>query len=809
MRLQPFFALLPLLSMTGTALADSTPKPPTKEIVVDAGGGQARLLASIVGDELVFQACEAAGCEASAKRERIQIGEGAEVSLTKLAIGAERHLVWAHGPAFDAFVAAVPGEGASARLLWSGPTGFADGLPGERRGQLVEVSEPDEKGQVYVLVGDGYEEVSICGRPTLLAPRFLDPSDLQWKPAKAPRFGKAERDAAPRLEAKKQADAASALAPVLRARVATSAVGDPGALTDGDPETTWAEGRKGEGRGEFVTLDVAKDVPITGLSFVVRPKKRAIPRGAAPKQFWLATGDRLFSITLPERAWSDRGASYRVDFPEPLQTSCMTIVLDEASAPKGRDVEVTLAEVVGHTAFDDALAPALLVNLLDTGGAQAKAARAMLQRSGEHAFVATADRFADLGEAGRALALEVLDVAPCSISASVYLDAAVSKPEGQAHHAKDRLRRCGKEATNALVSGLAQGPDPKRILAAQALSTSAPETAVPAILDLLPTLSGKTKLELRAALARAAASPQATDALIERLRDPGAHAEATLSLLRALPPRPELLADASAAHARLLAEDSSFRTRYLLLEPAARLASLGSAEARAWLKDMLVDPSDRHLRTRAAEVASLVPELLVEILSAAGDAEPRVREAAISALGANRDPRAVEPLLDLLRDDKWTFIRAGSADALASFPAMEAVDAALGASLSDAAAQVRARALEAIAKRGAVSQLAQVRARLTDDREVADIRGRAARALGQLCDTASVDTLLELVRKGASPVAKADAQRIAMSAVSALGRLHPADLPTKLAPYMAEGAPRVLSIAARAAVGRRDVCQQR
>lgn len=808
MRFRPFFAFFPILSMAGTALAESPPGASSKQIVTDAA--QARLHAAIVGNELVYRACDAEPCELSTGAERIQIGDGAEVTLRKLAIGAGRQIVWAHGPAFDAFVAAVPGTPAEARLLWSGPTGPAEGLPGERRGALVEVGEPDEGGQVYVLVGESREDVSLCGRPTLLAPKFLDPVDLQWKPAKAPRFSKAERDAAPRLQATKQAEPPSpALASVLRARVATSAVGDPGALTDGNLETTWAEGRKGDGKGEFVVLDVARDVPLTGLSFVIRPEKRAIPQGAAPKQLWLSTSDRLFSISLPDRAWSERGASYRVSFDAPLETSCMAIVLEEASAPKGRDVEVTLAEVVGHTAFDDALAPALLVNLLDSGGAQAKAARAMLQRSGEDAFVATADRFLDLGEAGRALALEVLDVAPCSISASVYLDAAVSKPEGQAHHAKDRLRRCGKEATNALVSGLAQGPDEKRILAAQALSTSAPETAVPAIVDLLPALSGKTKVELRAALARAASSPQAADVFLERLRDEAAHPEATLSLLRALPARADLVAEASAAHARLSAADSSFRMRYLLLEPAARLASLGSAEARAWLKEALADPSDRHLRMRAAEVAALVPDLADEVLAAVGDGEPRVREAAVSALGTTPDPRAVDPLLGLLRQDPWTFVRARSADALASYPAMEAVDSALGESLSDAAVPVRVRALEAIAKRGAVSQLAKVRARLGDDREVAEVRGRAARALGELCDTASADTLLALVRRGASPVAKADAQQLAMASLAALGRLHPADLQAKLAPYMGEGAPRVLAIAAQAAVEREDVCRAR
>lgn len=806
-RFGAYFALLPLLfPFTAEASAGA------KEIVVPGGGGQSSLHAAIAGNELVFRACPAEPCPASAKDGRIQIGDGAEVSLQALAIGSGRHVLWAHGPSFDAIVAAVPDEPSGTKLLFSGPTGFQDGLPGERRGPLLQVTEPAEDGSVHVLMGEQREDVTICGRPTILSPRVLDPKDLSWKPAKVQRLGREEREAAARLVAQRQPDGPTpSLVPLLRARVATSAVGDPGALTDGDLETTWAEGRKGDGRGELVQLDVAEDVPISAMSFVLRPKKRAIPRGAAPSRFWLATSDELFSVSLPADAWSKPGASFEIRFDPPLETRCMTIVLDETKAQK--DVEVTFAELIARTPFDEAPDPEALVGALAGGGTRARAARAMLQRAGERAFVATAERFGDLDEAGRSLALEVLDVAPCRISAPVYLEAAGSGSEGQAHHARDRLRRCGPEAKEPLLRALAEGPDPARTLAAEILALSAPDAAIAAILAALPESKGKTRIDLRLNLARAAASPRATEALRESLLDESLSAEAALTLLRSLPARPELLQAAEAAFERALGPSPDFRARYLLLEPAARLARQGAPKPLASLREALVDSADRHLRARAAEVAEVVPSLAVEVVEATRDAEPRVRLAALGALGkqASRGqvaPQALEAVVHLLNGDAWTFVRANAADALAVFPQGIEADQALGAALADAMPQVRARAVEAIGKRGATSQVELVRQRLEDKREFADVRARAARALGELCDAGSADKLAKLVREGATPLAHVDAQTIAMASIAALGRLKPHDLKEKLAPLFSEGAPRILSIAARAALDRKDVCSR-
>jgi len=194
-------------------------------------------------------------------------------------------------------------------LVFAGFTGFTAGEEGTRRGQRVEISPPDESGARRIVVGDVQEDLSLCGRPALLAPQLLAGIDLKLHPAKVQRLSIEERDSARRVTAVRAAstDAAVAGFGVLRAVAATSAVGSPGALTDGNPETTWAENRGGAGRGEFVLLNAPPQLPISGLDLLIRPAKASVPGGVSPRIFWLAFNHGLVEVTMPEDAWKFPG----------------------------------------------------------------------------------------------------------------------------------------------------------------------------------------------------------------------------------------------------------------------------------------------------------------------------------------------------------------------------------------------------------------------------------------------------------------------------------------------------------------------
>ncbi|HET7538547.1 MAG TPA: hypothetical protein VFK05_01700, partial [Polyangiaceae bacterium] len=264
----------------------------------------------------------------------------------------------------------VGGLGSAApAVVFAGFTGFTAGEEGMRRGQRVDISPPDESGARRIVIGEVQEDLSLCGRPALLAPQMLLSSDLKLHAAKVQRLSIEERESARRVNAVRVVPGAAAPAGqgILHAVAATSAVGSPSALTDGNPETTWAENRGGAGRGEFVLLNTPPELPITGLDLLIRPEKAKPENGVAPRVFWLASTRGLIEVTMPEDAWKFPGAHYSVKLEPPVQGDCLALVTESAfdESPNAR---VTFAELSARTEFDAASVSALVAAL--AGGAE-------------------------------------------------------------------------------------------------------------------------------------------------------------------------------------------------------------------------------------------------------------------------------------------------------------------------------------------------------------------------------------------------------------------------------------------------------
>src|SRR6266542_302513 len=177
-----------VLGLAGSASAQA----PSDGVVAPAGGGQGVLAARVSGNDIAYKACAQAPCVPASGDTTVQLPLGTSVSdvvIEPLAIGAGRHVLWAHTPIFGALLAAVPGGAPQARLLWSGALGFSKGELGERYGEYLDVTEPEPDRTVRVLLGEVREDVAICGRRSLLAPKVLDPKDLAFKGVRLQRLG--------------------------------------------------------------------------------------------------------------------------------------------------------------------------------------------------------------------------------------------------------------------------------------------------------------------------------------------------------------------------------------------------------------------------------------------------------------------------------------------------------------------------------------------------------------------------------------------------------------------------------------------
>jgi HEAT repeat protein len=164
------------------------------------------------------------------------------------------------------------------------------------------------------------------------------------------------------------------------------------------------------------------------------------------------------------------------------------------------------------------------------------------------------------------------------------------------------------------------------------------------------------------------------------------------------------------------------------------------------------------------------------------------------------------PLLGVLGGDPWTFVRAHVADTLGLLPAGDAVDQPLGDALEDRSPIVRVRVIEALARHRAIGLAPKLRDHFLDKHEMPEVRERAARALGWVCDKKSIDELTEAAHHAADPASSAAARNLGVAAVFALGRLHPADLDARLAPLLDAASPPTLRDAAKSAQGERDRC---
>jgi HEAT repeat protein len=802
-----------LLSTSAAALAQPKPIVATAR----AGGGQPLLAVGLDATGVLrARVCPGAPCGLEAGRE-IAIPSALrarlrETRMTVVPIGKQRRAIVVTVPepsrqrAWEAVIAA-PLRGTEPLVLYDGMTGLADGQYGLRHGGMVMISEPRPDGSRSIVIGEQREDLSLCGRPAVLSPKLVWPDEMTLRPAKVQRLTPSERSGALRVVAERSTDPEGTRIPLLRAVAATSAVGSPSALTDGDPETTWSENRGGAGRGEFLLMQAPPALPITALELVVRPPTRAVELGVAPKELWLATADRVLHVTLPEDAWQHPGARYVVRLERPLRGDCLALITESAWGG-GAKSRVTLAELSARTEFDQSTLDGL-VGALAGGGRRAEAAASALSALGPPAFEQVIQAWDRLDEGGRRVALDVIDHAPCSIRSPLYLRALFGPYAAHRIHARERLRSCGKEAAPAIEAALSTAPKRAHPLLVNELALVGPERAVVLAVPLLDRADRRGRQLLRVALGRAVRRESAAAAVREVLRDRALPEVARLDLLRALGDQIRgFQPEAGQALSRLTRADAAFRTRFLVLEPAAVLAQ-DDAGARSFVARSLRSDPSPYVRAQAAAVITSPSHFRTELLGALEDPEVRVREAAVRALAKPNGSFAGAQVARRLAEDRWPLVRSAAAEAMSAMGPSRELDAALDRALEDPSYRVRAPAVAALGERRARGFAKRVRARLEDAEEVTEVRGSAALALGLMCDVESVDTLTAYAKKLADPLLSAEQRAIGAVALGALSRIRPPDLARRLRPLLGKDVAPLARSAAQAALRSPGSCGRR
>jgi HEAT repeat protein len=251
----------------------------------------------------------------------------------------------------------------------------------------------------------------------------------------------------------------------------------------------------------------------------------------------------------------------------------------------------------------------------------------------------------------------------------------------------------------------------------------------------------------------------------------------------------------------------AMRDRYVAMGPLGELARAGDADAAGRITATLEHDADWPVRARAAEVATGVAAAQTALLAASHDPEPRVREAAMVSMATALVPGAIDAAKSALAGDGWSFVKVPALAVLGHAQPSPEVDAALAGTLKDASPRVRGAALVAIGRRRVATLHQQVRERLDDPGEDPDVRAAAARVLGALCDATSADRLTEYARKLGVAGSGEDEQAVALAALEGLAAMQPPDLAARIAPLRAETSPPSVSNAADRALKAHGVCR--
>ena len=739
---------------------------------------------------------------------KAQLPAEADVDVEVVAIAGGKNVVHVvvpskdtEGVAWEALLAA-----GQAQPIFAGLTGFVAGDPGERTGKAIQIVPGNPAS--FVIVGDLREDLSICGQEaTLLDPEALYPS-LDLRPATVQRLDAAQLAAGQPIIASDHGPTADKPLAKLLVAQGSSVPGSRGLeLTDGDPATVWTEQRPGMGQGEFVKMAAPKEVPITRMQIVVSaptPAKDA----AAPKSLYLVTGSQTFKVTLPGDGWLKPGEAYEIAFPKPVEASCVALVLDGAYTRSLPHPVVSVAELVAYSEFDgpSATLDDVAKKLSSPRGV---AAAQLLERAGDGVLPAVEKAYDGLDARGRALAVDVAASHPRCEDAAPLLARGLCEGGGEApRKSREKLERC-KGAANVLATRLRQDPAARACIAPTLVAIAGADALEPIADAMAGTGVGETSTRavLRLAFAQALESAPA-GRLASLVGDAHRGAVVRLEMLRAAGARvSEAIPESERTVAEVLGGSPPMRDRYLALGPLGELGKAGDRGAVARISETISRDADWPVRARAAEVAAGLADAVPALMAAVRDPEPRVREAALSSIGASAPPGGSDVARWALANDGWPFVKVQAVGVLAKTPPSADVDAALAGALGDTSARVRGATLVALGRRKASAMHGAVRARLDDPNEDPEVRAAAARVLGAMCDASSADRLTELARALAVAGTPEDEQQVAVAALEGLAAMQPADLRDRLAPLMAETVPPTARAAAHRALEAHGACR--
>jgi hypothetical protein len=741
----------------------------------------------------------------SLSAETLQLKGGGSVGLVRLSAAQESSAVL------------IVKRATKLESIWVGRLDFT-GDPGERRADVVEVADRDADGHPDIVVGQYDEQVSVCGQQhTLLAPRAVDPKTLTLRAVLLNRYN--ERAVGLQLEAAATAPASVKPPALLRALAPSSASSaaapprDLAALADGDLHTYWEEGRGLGGRFEFATLAwSAPPRPIVALAVV------PVPGGTAPgpqhagirSLSLLGPNQERWTIKLPDQL--QPGARYWVTPPQPLSWRCLTVGIDELRAEPAPTAQThaSLAEIEVYTELDQGGGVAQLVQELAQPGARGDDATMLLARAQGDVSGALSTAWAGLPSVGKLRALRLFFQTPASADAhaEAALRSALRDADSEVVSAAFKLAQGKAPFGNKLLDELAHAATKQGDMAAQYIGHSKRADALEVLLAVLIEPGASERPVLREALADAyrSAPERSSETLRAWLGSEGSGkpAASRAALALALSSLPTAQPVAVQLVGELSATSSEFSEQWRLVQAARALPS--EPQGDSFLETLAQRSEIWMLRSAALEALAQrnAPNLQSVAQRALDDSYPRVRASAVTVLA--KVPAALQTLSEKARGDKWFLVRRSALDEL---PDSATARAWFTAALEDPIAVVRAGAIRALARVGAIEAWPKIEPALQNPEQYPEVIGEAVAFSRALCVRAAIPGLRQVVTRGLKPDAWTADQELALSALEVLSAFGGEEALWAQSHATSPLVPKEVQLAAAAATKRPAACAQK
>jgi HEAT repeat protein len=185
------------------------------------------------------------------------------------------------------------------------------------------------------------------------------------------------------------------------------------------------------------------------------------------------------------------------------------------------------------------------------------------------------------------------------------------------------------------------------------------------------------------------------------------------------------------------------------------------------------------------------------------DVYPRVRASAVAVLA--KVPAAFDALSAKAREDKWFLVRRTALDEL---PDSAAARAWFVAELKDPIAIVRASAIRALARVGALEAWPKIEPALQNAEEYPEVIAEGVAYARALCARAAIPSLQLVVTRGLKPDAWSQDQELALLALEVISSFGGKDAEWAKARAASSLVPKGVQLAAAAATQKAGACAQ-